>query len=827
MLYLGVEHPQGGVLLGDYHTGFTGTELAQYNRTLYGVKGTYHGPLVTDNQAASTNLVGFAAQARQLANHNELRGTGGSLYYLKDKRVIEGSEKVALEVRDKISGLTLSSQVLQEGIDYEIDYGAGRILFYKPVPSVWGMQTIISNELLDGNPVYVVADYEYEPGTNEHKGAYGARLIQGLGSGIQVGGTYVKEEKAVEDYVLMGADVNLGLGNYGKLGLEYAQSESEGIRGYISGNGGLDYTGLATSFAAEGSAYKVSLGSDIGTLFNKAGGDVTFNGYYQKVEAGFSSGGGSITQQGTNKLGTAINAQLTPIDRLLIRYDQQKLLDNGNSASQGQVGSAETQQLTLQWGHDRTPVRLTTEYRYQGADEPLFSSLLRDEGQQSVAGRLDYQANTRQSLFIEEQMMLTGKANNQTTIGSQTKLNDKISLGVSETMGVLGNATQITVSSQGDIKEPYITYQVSEDVQGKKNATTIFGEKIDLGTMKVYREERFQGRSGAEDGLYSGLFGADYALNRQWGISSAYERGEKPASSEERSTVRNGITYISSNQRWNWIGTYERGQVDNVQGEVESHDTATLGLTYVSHPKEGDTSKVKGYTKATGRVEYRLNDSGGVKKAGYLTANKLLYQLNEDISALLKGYLSRTKNESTHDIEAQFKEISIGVAYRPVKYDKYSLLGKVAYLEDQAPLAQGDFAVMKSGSVVTSLEGSVDLPKEFQIVEKLAWKRTSEDVAGQSEVKSDTYLIATRINYKLKSETTVLNDWRVGLEYRILIAELAEDRKAGFVIEMDRELQKYVYFGIGYNFTDFTDNLEEYNDDYKVSGFFVRLTAKY
>ena len=61
----------------------------------------------------------------------------------------------------------------------------------------------------------------------------------------------------------------------------------------------------------------------------------------------------------------------------------------------------------------------------------------------------------------------------------------------------------------------------------------------------------------------------------------------------------------------------------------------------------------------------------------------------------------------------------------------------------------------------------------------------------------------------------------------IKLAKLAKDRKAGFVIEMDKEIHKYVYLGIGYNFTDFTDKLEEYDDDYKVSGFFIRITAKY
>jgi hypothetical protein len=396
-------------------------------------------------------------------------------------------------------------------------------------------------------------------------------------------------------------------------------------------------------------------------------------------------------------------------------------------------------------------------------------------------------------------------------------------------MGVLGNATQVTLVSKGEGPEPYVTHQITEGTDGKKNATTIFGEKIELGGMKVYREERFQGRSGAEDGMSNGLFGADYSQNitRNWGVNGGYEIGETEPAKETRTTGRSGVNYISTNEAWNVIGAYERGQVDNVGGEVESHDTAAVGVTYVSHPKEADSSKIKGYTKATGRVEYRINRTGGQTQIGYLTANKLMYQLNEDLNTMLKAYLSQTKNDTTNDIEAQFKELSIGLAYRPIKYDKYAILGKVAYLEDQSPGAQGDFAVTKTGALVTSLEGSVDLPKRFQVVEKIAWKRAVEEVIGQKEVKSDTYLIGTRLNYKVESATKVLDEWRIGVEYRMLIAKLAEDRKGGFVLEVDREIQRYVYLGFGYNFTDFSDDLTEYNDDYKVSGFFIRITAKY
>ena len=195
------------------------------------------------------------------------------------------------------------------------------------------------------------------------------------------------------------------------------------------------------------------------------------------------------------------------------------------------------------------------------------------------------------------------------------------------------------------------------------------------------------------------------------------------------------------------------------------------------------------------------------------------------------AYLSQTKNDdpkALDDIEALFKELSIGLAYRPVKYDKYALLGKITYLEDQTPLNRNtNMAATKTGVMVFSTEGTADLTKNFQGIGKVAYKNALESLVGQKSTKSATYLYATGVKYKIDAEDKWLDDWRIGVEYRLLVSQLAEDRKGGAVLELDRAIHKYVYFGVGYNFTDFTDDLTEYNDDYKISGFFIRVTGKY
>ena len=125
--------------------------------------------------------------------------------------------------------------------DYEIDYTGGRIILTKPLHSVGASNSIVATDLLEGNPVYLTVDYEYEPARwwDFNKEAMGARVTKDLSSlisslpSLTVGVTYVKEEKDLTDYTLMGMDIAAKLGQSMDARLEYAQSESEGIPTHI------------------------------------------------------------------------------------------------------------------------------------------------------------------------------------------------------------------------------------------------------------------------------------------------------------------------------------------------------------------------------------------------------------------------------------------------------------------------------------------------------------------------------------------------------------------------------------------------------------------
>ena len=786
-VFLKVEKGLSNLMVGSYNTGFNGAELAPYNRSFYGTR------LHVGTTDQNSGLTLFAATARQMASHDELRGTGGSLYYLRNKDILDGTEKVAIEVRDKVTGLVLETRTLARGEDYEIDYRYGRIIFYRPVNSVVSSNTIISTEVLEGNNVYVLVDYEYFSEERWRSEAGGARLYQSLGDMLSIGATYVKEQKDLADYTLMGADINARLNKYAEARIEYAKSESEGILGFFSANGGVnDWQTLTTSVMANGgSAYKFGLNLDIGGLFMNRPQEISTRAYFQRIEAGFSSSGQGASQMGTDKLGLEVGAKLGEKDTILGKFDNQKTLANADLAASTQIGAAESQTATLQLVHLDMPLKLTGEYRYQTTKTPVVNPLMKDETQQALAARAEYKLREELTVFAEQQGTLSGQPNNQSSVGANVKLSDKITATVQETMGNAGNATKLGVTTNVNERQSvYTNYEIAEAKNGQKAENIVLGQKEQVSSkLGMYREERY-GIKGAEDNTYGGLFGADYSLTEKWGLSA----------------------------------TYERSDVD----VISTRDALAVGVSYNSHPKESDPTRVLGYLKATTRGEYRQEDSTSLKRNSYLTANNLYYQMNEDMALTAKLNVSQTKNDTTNDVEARFIEGVFGTAYRPVKYDKYNLLGKIAYLEDQAPLAQGDMAKTNSRALVLSVEGSEEIMSNFQLVEKLAYRHNVEDFTNIKDVNSNVSLAALRLNYKIRSDKVdFLDKLTIGLEYRVLTVSLAEDKKTGVVFEIDREVGKFVHLGFGYNFVDFSDDLTEYGNGYKVQGAFIRLSTKF
>ena len=83
-----------------------------------------------------------------------------------------------------------------------------------------------------------------------------------------------------------------------------------------------------------------------------------------------------------------------------------------------------------------------------------------------------------------------------------------------------------------------------------------------------------------------------------------------------------------------------------------------------------------------------------------------------------------------------------------------------------------------------------------------------------------TQLLINRLDF------TLWRDLEYGLEYRILHQNEADDMRSGWLNELLYPVGEHLRLGVGFNFTDFSDN--EFSDnDYSVYGWFLRVQGSY
>jgi uncharacterized repeat protein (TIGR01451 family) len=839
-LYLLIEWDKSSIIWGDYNASFTDTEFAQFSRTLYGGKINYESVSSTQFGEPKTKLIVFRARAKQQAAHNEFIGTGGSLFYLKNKDVIEGSDKVKIEVRDKITGLVLATKQMEGRVDYQINYSEGRIIFWKPILQITESDSIISTQLLAGNPVYVVVDYEYETKDKYDEGNYGLRLQQSLTDYLRVGGTYVKEEQLDKNYILKGTDTVIHLGKDVKLTAEFAESESQQLGSFISTDGGLNFTELATGNADKGKAYGLK-----GEAW--AFGRLGLTGYYKQIQKGFSSSS-TTSQQGKELMGAGATLDITPKTRLKVSHDIQKLIDDGNPQTQAQVGANKTETTSVQLQHEviTDKLKLTGEYRRQQVTEKKeqFESETNTE-EDVVAVKADYQATKKTAVSLEQQATLKGSPNQQTTLAAVHKPKDWLSLRGKETVGNQGSATSVGVSAHvkekfelsGDITranartgeisdtvslggkarvddktEAHTTYAVTDSSFGSRTESVVYGSKRKLNDEVALTTDKSYAKT--QDKLTQAT---TYGLTKEKDGKKLEGTLTTQASKTNTEVSNTNIFGLSGdiNDKWAVQGSFERGVVQNLDDSQATRNAGSVGLGYVD--KDSKTGEVK--LKASSKLEVRLDD-GQQDKRQYLVYNAIEGKINPNTTLFAKANIAQTKNTTTKSTEAQYKELVTGLAYRPVNFDRLNLLGRYTYLEDNSPSGQTSFKdIEKEKSHTLAGEAVYDLTDRWQLVEKLAYKMGEEKVSGFDFTTTQTWLMIHRLNYNVNK------DWQVGAEYRRLTQKQAKDYKQGALVEVARKVGEFIQVGAGYNFTDFNDDLTHL--DYTAQGPFVRLTAKF
>jgi hypothetical protein len=179
-----------------------------YNRSFNGLSG--------EARYERGAVMAFVTRADQVTYQEEIRAEGTSgFYFLKHYPLVENSEKIRIEVRDRYrSDRIVRVDYKQVNRDYDINYLDGSILFKESVPAF--------DENL--NPVTIVVSYECR-GSGERNFIYGLRSATAVTDSLVLGATAVLEEEGVENYSLLGLDLTGQVREGIRIAGEYAHSE--------------------------------------------------------------------------------------------------------------------------------------------------------------------------------------------------------------------------------------------------------------------------------------------------------------------------------------------------------------------------------------------------------------------------------------------------------------------------------------------------------------------------------------------------------------------------------------------------------------------------
>ncbi|OGP53512.1 MAG: hypothetical protein A2Y65_10845 [Deltaproteobacteria bacterium RBG_13_52_11] len=788
--YVRLEWDKSKALWGNYNTQITGTELARYNRSLYGAKVYYESVSETKFGDPKGIATGFISEAQSLQDHNEFLSTGGSLYYLRYQRVVEGSEKVAIQIRDKDSGRVVNTATLIAGNDYTIDYYQGRIILNSPLPILANSYTIISSALLNGDAVFLIVDYEYNSEcfgcTNDVENLTGgARGFWWIFDQFGVGSTFVREKRDDKDYNLYGVDAKVKLFKGTYTNLEFASSQQTQIPGSFSIDGGLNFSPIETSADKnKGNAYKIEQVIDFKEITDGAF-PLDFEAYYVFRERGFSSLG-KDTEHDTTEFGLNLQYDITTKGTFRLKHATFDEKD-------GFFESTSTAQLEWRWT-DR--LRSLVEVRYKKLKEsedyvipehPEDDGILETQEDVLAGVKVAYDLNKGTQLYAAQQVSLYNSdetpEDNKTTIGISSQITEWLKADLEGFGGNLGYGGRVGLTSTVNERlNTYTTYMLSTDRTegGGRTHRVTFGSTYRMNDKTdLYSENQF--KDSREETANSEIVGIKYRPTQRWNIDIKYENSHV---TEEAANC-----YVEHN--------------------IIERDTASFGVTYDHEP-----------LKASTRFELRL-DRGDEDENQYVTTNSIKYNVNKEWTFLGNFNFSLTRNRTNHIDDARFFEISTGFAYRPIKLDKLNMLFKYTFLEDLPPLSQEGSTDVDERSHVVALEGIYDISRYFSVGAKAAYKSGQMRLGRTSGewVSSDTMLLIGRLNYQF------IKKWDASLEYRFLKVFQAEDYKHGPLVCLYRHINDHIKIGVGYNFTDFNDDLT--NLDYESGGWFVNFVASW
>lgn len=770
---------------GNFKINYSDTDLAQIDRGLYGANLHFESEATTSFGEKTFAFNSFAAEPGTLAGRDEYRGTGGSLYFLRHQNIMVGSDRLRIEVRDKDSGIVIGTKDLTTAIDYDIDYIQGRILLVEPLLSTADDNLLVDSGSISGHPAYLVVRYEFTPGFDELDNlAVGGRVHYWLGDSVKLGITSNKQDEEDNESKLSGMDVTWRKSAGTWVKLESSTTEGPGSDILNSNDGGFSFDTLQVSGDnIEASAQRIEASVQLKDVIANANGAATL--YMQEREAGFSAPG-QLTSNDTEQMGGTLSMPITDNINLNVKADKK---DQDQSLSTGSLEVNADYQMTSNW-------KLSAGNRVDSREDD--SSVIPETQKLGVRSDValqahyDSKANWTGYGFTQMTANVTGnrEENNRTGVGGTYRATDKLKLEGEFSTGDLGKGVRLgTDYLLSDRSNLYLNYALENEradngVRSRKGNMTSGVRSRFSDSASVYAEERYA-HGDVPTGLTHAM-GVDLAPNDRWNIGATIEMGtledQTTAAATERQAIGFSLGYGIENIKY--------------AGALEYRDDITENST----------------------------DSSESERETWLMKNSFKYQMNQDWRIIGKLNYSDSESSQGEFYDGKFTEAVFGYGYRPVKNDKLNALIKYTYFYNvptaEQTLVENTATEYIQKSNIYSIDVLYDLSQRWTLGAKYAFRQ------GELSVdRADPEFFDSRATlYVLRADWHFVHRWDFLVEARKLSLPDAEDERSGALIGVYRHLGKNFKFGVGYNFTDFSDDLTDL--DYDSQGFFINIIAK-
>jgi lipopolysaccharide assembly outer membrane protein LptD (OstA) len=291
----------------------------------------------------------------------------------------------------------------------------------------------------------------------------------------------------------------------------------------------------------------------------------------------------------------------------------------------------------------------------------------------------------------------------------------------------------------------------------------------------------------------------------------------------EDTNQMSGLTHatgvnLSANDRWNFGANMEIGTLlDSFTGAETKRRAGGVRIGYGF-----------GSIQISSGIEYMFDnaeqlDATTTERTTWLLRNSFKYQLTPDWRLVGKLNYAQSDSSQGQFYDGGYTEAVLGFGFRPVLNDRLTALAKYTYFynvpttDQVAP--QNVAAQFLQKSHIASLDLTYDMTQHWSVGAKYAYRLGSMSL----ERVDPQFLDNTAQLVIVRTDFRVGQYWEGMMEARMLDLTDLDEQRAGALVGIYRYIGDHVKAGVGYNFTDFSEDLTDLSFTYQ--GVFLNVSG--